>query len=100
MEPFSILGAVGTSVGLLGFILTTISSTIETVNRRRGDFRNCKKDLERYQRSLESHQDAIREWGTIWLGALFEPYDHATYDYLWGAEGHQVIQKIANDRQR
>jgi hypothetical protein len=94
MEPISI---VVSSISLLTFILNTFGGQVENINRPIIDYRKCKVDLEGYKSTLEKYEDQLRRWEIVWCRELFQPFDNESYDFLWGAVGHELIRKKADN---
>ena len=88
LEPLSLLS---TAIGLLGFVLNTLPSTIESITERKHLYEKCVRRLKFYEKRLEDQKDSIEKWELIWFQTIEEPFDDATYDYLWGSEGNRKI---------
>jgi hypothetical protein len=90
VDPFSIVGAIGTAAGLLGFVVGTIEKTLITGSTLR-HARHLRNDLEL---SLETCEHMFE----LWLAAWYLPRDtpapeqEARQQVIWGKTGHESIK--------
>jgi hypothetical protein len=90
VDPFSIVGAIGTAAGLLGFVVGTIEKTITTGSTMR-HARHLRNDL---QLSLETCEHRFELWLAAWYPLRDMPSAEQTtrQQMIWGKTGHDRIQ--------
>jgi len=90
VDPFSIVGAIGTAAGLLGFVVGTVEKTVITGSTVRYA-RHLRNDL---KLSLETCEHMFE----LWLAAWYPPRDtpapeqEARQQVIWGKTGHESIK--------
>lgn len=89
-DPFSIIGCIGTAAGLLSFV----ASTIENIDKRKRDYRQCRNRLRLYHHSVEISAQYYKGWIRIWCEGG-HPYSEEMYKYFWGEDGFaKVCQRV------
>ncbi|KAI9698247.1 MAG: hypothetical protein M1820_007517 [Bogoriella megaspora] len=87
-EPLSVLGAVGTTAGLLGFLCTTIKNLDETSEV----FQECQTELLHYKFELQYCEKLLRNWVTVWCKDDRDNiYPLETLECFWSAGGFSEI---------
>jgi hypothetical protein len=86
-EPLSVLSIVGTTAGLLSFI----ANTIDKLNERRGDFKDCQKLLAEYSCRQQTAEQKLKSWVRLWCDYLGKPFLDQTYISALSQTGYQGI---------
>jgi hypothetical protein len=86
-DPLSIIGYVGVGLGLVNFLLSTVSR-IEQFQR---DSRWAKHKLKSYNAQLSAVDVQLRAWNMLWCQGEFSDED---YEYFWGPYGLATIKDL------
>ena len=87
-DPFSALGAIGTTAGLLGFLC----STIRNLDATGEDFREYSSRLQHRKFELQSCEKLLSDWVNSWCRDEYgEPYPDQAYRCFWGSPGYEQI---------
>jgi hypothetical protein len=89
-DPLSLVGILSTTAGLLSFL----ASTVENINVRYHNYRECTPRLKEYKHIVESIFLDLQEWSWLWSqrrGGNFEPYEDMSYTLFWGQSGLRGI---------
>ncbi|KAI9648310.1 hypothetical protein NHQ30_002943 [Ciborinia camelliae] len=84
-DPFSVIGYVGTTAGLIAFLASTISR-LEQFQR---DYIDSSKKLRWYSTQTVSAMCKLTSWQRIWSNG----YSEQEYLYFWGQEGLMAISE-------
>jgi hypothetical protein len=97
-DPLSVLGIVGTTAGLLGFLV----STVENITVRLNNYKECVKKLQEYNHKLESVFLEMQLWSRLWSehrNGCYTPYSDESYSSFWGPVGFEgIISRSENIR--
>lgn len=88
-DPLSIIGYVGTAAGLLSFLV----STIDNINIRVRNFKDCQDTLNWYRSKMETCHLSFRNWQAIWCNDFGGVFPDNIYEYFWGADGFVAIKR-------
>ena len=83
------MGFVGTAAGLVSFL----ANTIESLDVRVRNYRECARRLEDFKHELETCLLELQGWLRDWCHSETRPYPEATYEYFWGRDGFLGIQR-------
>lgn len=89
-DPISILGIVGTTLGVLSFL----SSTVENINARLTHYHECFRILQVYNYTMETTFLELDKWRSLWSRNRYgerSAYEEAAYILFWGASGFKGI---------
>ena len=89
VDPFSIVGAVGVTAGLVGFLASTIQKAVTTCD----DLKECEWRLKGYQNSLVTCEIRQRRWRSKWEHQVGRR-DEIGFEKLWGVHGWSQIKEI------
>ena len=85
-DPLSALSCIGFTIGVVGFLVTTISKIDEGLDK----VRECRDLLLHYNLQLKDGQLQLKAWRSIWIREA--QHDDKLYVYLWGKEGFREVQ--------
>lgn len=86
-DPLSVIGYVGTTAGLLGFLVSTVTR-LEQFGR---DYRGCRDKLRWYNSQLATCILHLRAWKEVWCDQG-RPYPDEDYHYFLGAESFEEMK--------
>jgi hypothetical protein len=89
-EPISIFGIIGTTAGLLGFLVNTVDS----IGGRLRNYQECVKKLQEYSHTVDSACLELEAWFNLWTrneNRQYNPYNADVYELLWGRRGPQTM---------
>jgi hypothetical protein len=89
-DPVSSVGIVGTTAGLLSFLVSTVENTTVKYN----NYKDCAKKLRKYSHSVETTLVELDGWSCTWSqqrGARYIPYEDEAYELFWGTSGFENI---------
>jgi hypothetical protein len=93
-DPMSVLGIVGTTAGLLGFLV----STVENISIRLRDYKECVKKLQEYSHTVEAAVLELQMWSFMWShnrAGRYTPYEGESYALFWGEFGlKQTLERL------
>jgi hypothetical protein len=97
-EPVSVLGIVGTALGVLSFL----SSTVENITVRLDLYAECQQKIKDYEDERILIMATLDLWSRQWSQGLdFTPYTDTDYELLWGTKPFDGIKnrvhRIHND---
>jgi hypothetical protein len=98
VEPFSILGAIGTTAGLIGFLATTLGAVHKKVN----EARRVTIKLESWRLRIKSVEKRFKDWSDLWLEPSSRSLDkdNELYTYLWGKDDYAgILSQLENFKQ-
>lgn len=92
-DPVSIVGFIGTTAGMIGFI----ASTVPNVTQRVRDFQDCQNRLRWYHSQILFCEERFQHWVEIWcLHAPMRVFSECDYLDFWGNRGFQTIKTLVD----
>jgi hypothetical protein len=85
-EPVSIVGVVGTTAGLLGFL----ASTVEKLAQKRVEYKEHGRRLRWVGYQMNDCHEELERWGNMWCNRG-DAYPANIYVYFWGEKGYKEM---------
>ncbi|KAF2420225.1 hypothetical protein EJ08DRAFT_705626 [Tothia fuscella] len=82
---------------MFGFVVTTISGTVENIRGRAILYQRCLVLLRSYASDLRRTDSWLKEWESSWFERGNRQRARATYEYLWTRYGYEEIRNKMED---
>lgn len=86
-DPVSVVGFVGTTAGLISFMLTTV----EKLHDKKSEWQECKHLLSWYKSQYDATLLQLKCWKNIWCPEG-HPWHDPAYLYFWGCDGFRAVK--------
>ena len=87
-DPVSVIGYVGTTAGLVGFLAATVTK-LEKLNR---DFHDAEKQLRWYNTKFATCWLVLKAWQRLWCDGV-RSYSDEDYEYFWGKDYFEEMKE-------
>jgi hypothetical protein len=87
-DPLSVLGYIGTTAGLIGFLVSTVTR-LEKFGR---DYKDCGPQLGWYRSKLKTIEWTLIAWKRLWCHEGQRPYLLEDYVHFWGRSGYEEME--------
>lgn len=88
VAELAVFGAIGTTAGLISFL----STTVETLNKKYHDFVEGADRLDYCRNRIIVIDQDLRNWRNTWHDKYQNPFPNTTYELFWGRDGFEKVK--------